>query len=214
MASVQIIYYLDVLSSWCYIADLALERIEKKYGDRLHVDWRVALAFGDGPMPYGREKCAWFYARTKRICGVQLNPNWLDGPEATTLHANVAAEAARALGATGSVVRRAIARAALIDGKPMGRRERVIDEAARASGLTATDIDREMRERSILERIEMTGREFAKLALPQRPSFVMRNTSGDLAVLSGLYTLEALDSAIHEMLEASSVTEDFGPEPA
>ena len=214
MAAVQIIYYLDVLSSWCYVADLALEKIEKKYGDSLHVDWRIALVFGDGPMPYGREKCAWYYARTKRISGVQLNPNWLDAPEATTLHANVAAEAVRALGATGSDVRRAIARAAMIDGKPMGRRDPVIDEAARTSGFTATDIDREMRERSIFERIDMTGREFSKLALPQRPSFVMRNTSGDLAVLSGLYTFEALDCAIHEMLQASCVTEEFGPDPA
>lgn len=41
----------------------------------------------------------------------------------------------------------------------------------------------------------------------------MKNTSGDLAVFSGLYTFESLDSVIAEMLNASRVTDEFGSLP-
>jgi hypothetical protein len=42
---------------------------------------------------------------------------------------------------------------------------------------------------------------------------VKRNTSGDLAQFSGLYTFESLDSVIGEMLHASRVTEESGDAP-
>ena len=213
MAQVDIIYYLDVLSSWCHIADRALERIESKYGSSVNVDWRIAQLFDFGPLPYSREKLVWYYARTKNIAGIQLNPDWVDSRQATTVYANQAAEAARALGATDSTVRRALSRAAVIDGKRMGLRDVAIEEAARASGLPAADIDRTMETPQVRNRIAQTTQEYKDLALPQLPSFVLRNTSGDLAVFSGLYTFESLDAVIGEMLHASRVTEEFGPEP-
>ena len=127
--------------------------------------------------------------------------------------ANMSAEAARALGVADSRVRRSVARAALIEGKPAGRRECAIELTAQAAGLNAADIDRKMREPSIAERIAATTKEFDDLKLPQRPSFLLRNTSGDMAVFSGLYTFEAIDAAVNEMLNASRVTADVGPEP-
>ena len=65
----------------------------------------------------------------------------------------------------------------------------------------------------VAQRIMQTTQEFKDLALPQLPSFVMRNSSGDIAVFSGLYTFESLDSVIGEMLHASRVTEEFGEGP-
>lgn len=213
MAYVDVIYYVDVLSSWCHIADRALEQIEAKYAESVHLDWRIAQLFDFGPLPYSREELVWYYARTVKMTGVQLNDAWHDSPDTTTVHANQAAEAARALGAADSRVRRGLSRAALVDGKPLGRRERAVEEAASLSGFPAERLAELMESAQVKQRIVQSTQEFKDLALPQLPSFVMRNTSGDLAVFSGLYTFESLDATIHEMLHASGVTEEFGAGP-
>lgn len=213
MAHVDVIYYVDVLSSWCHIADRAVERIEEKYGESVRLEWRIAQLFDYGSLPYTRDDLTWYYARTAKMTGVQLNNAWHDSPETTTKYANQAAEAARALGAGDSRVRCGLSRAALIDGKPVGRREIAIEEAARLSGFAAERISDLMESPQVAARIAQTTQEFKDLALPQLPSFVMRNDSGDLAVFSGLYTFESLDNVIGELLHASRVTDDFGSGP-
>jgi predicted DsbA family dithiol-disulfide isomerase len=213
MAVVELAAYIDVLSSWCYVGDLALQKIEQKYGDRLRVEWKIAQLFDYGPLPYTREQLAWYYARTAKISGVQMNAAWVDTPDATTMHANQAAEAARTLGVTDMSLVRALNRANVIDGKPLGRREPALDEAARLSGLDRAELDRVMRDPSTAARIKQTTAEFEALNLPQRPSYVLRNPTGDLALLSGIYTFESLDAVIGEMLRASEITEQAGPEP-
>lgn len=214
MAVIDLTAYIDVLSSWCYVGDLALQKIEKKYGNRLRVEWKIAQLFDFGPLPYTRDQLAWYYARTAKISGVQMNAAWVDTPDATTLHANQAAEAARTLGVTGMSLVRALNRANVIDGKPLGRREAVLDEAARIAGLDRAELDRVMRDPATAARIKETTAEFEALNLPQRPSYVLRNPTGDLALLSGIYTFESLDAIIGEMLHASQITEQVGPEPA
>ncbi len=210
MAVVDLTAYIDVLSSWCYVGDLALQKIEKKYGDRLRVEWKIAQLFEFGPLPYTREQLAWYYARTAKISGVQMNAAWVDTPDATTMHANQAAEAARTLGVTDMSLVRALNRANVIDGKPLGRREPALDEAARLSGLDRAELDRVMRDPATAERINETTAEFEALKLPQRPSYIVSNPTGDLALLSGIYTFESLDAVIGEMLHASEITEQVG----
>ena len=73
MAVIDLTAYIDVLSSWCYVADKALQKVEKKYGDRLRVEWKIAQLFDFGPLPYTREQLAWDYARTAKISGVVMN---------------------------------------------------------------------------------------------------------------------------------------------
>ena len=213
MAHVDVIYYVDVLSSWCTIADRALERIDAKYGESVRLDWRIAQLFDYGPLPYTRDALKWYYARTAAMTGVQLNEAWHDSPDTTTKYANAAAEAVRALGGTDSSVRRGLSRAALLEGKPLGRTDEAIAQAARLSGFDAQRIAELMESPQVGSRIAQTTQEYKDLALPQLPSFVMKNTSGDLAVFSGLYTFESLDSVIAEMLNASRVTDEFGSLP-
>jgi len=109
---------------------------------------------------------------------------------------------------------RALNRATVIDGKPLGRRDPALDEAARLSGLDRSELGRGMRDPATAARIKQTTAEFEALDLPQRPSYVLRNPTGDLALLSGIYTFESLDAVIGEMLHASEITEQVGPEPA
>jgi len=213
MAHVDLIYYVDVMSSWCYVADRAVEQILDKYGNDVRLDWRIAQLFDAGPLPYTREALVWYYARTAKMTGVQLNDAWHASADTTTKYANQAAEAARALGVTDSRVRRGLSQAALIDGMPLGTRDAAIEEAARLSGFPKERIAEMMESAQVARRIAQTTQEYKDLALPQLPSFVMRNTSGDLAVFSGLYTFESLDSVIGEMLHASRVTEDLGEGP-
>jgi predicted DsbA family dithiol-disulfide isomerase len=213
MAHVNVIYYLDVLSSWCHIADRAVEQIERKYGEDVRLEWRVAQLFDFGPLPYTREALEWYYSRTAKMTGVQLNAAWHTASDTTTKHANRAAAAARELGATDSRVRRGLSHSALIEGKPLGQRDAAIEEAARLSGFPAQQISEMMESPRVLERIARTTQEFKALSLPQLPSFSMRNTSGDFALFSGLYTFQSLDSAIGEMLHASRVTDEFGEGP-
>jgi predicted DsbA family dithiol-disulfide isomerase len=213
MPHVDLIYYVDVLSSWCHIADRAVAQIESKYGESVRLDWRIAQLFDFGPLPYSSDDLAWYYERTAKMTGVQLNAAWHESPQTTTVYANQATEAARALGMNDSKLRRGLSSSALIDGKPLGRREAAIEEAARISGFPAARIGELMDSPEVKARIAQTTQEFKALALPQLPSFVMRNTSGDLAMHSGLYTFESLDAVIGEMLHASRVTEEFGPGP-
>lgn len=207
------VYYVDVLSSWCYIADRALERIREKYGAELHVEWRIAQLFGGGPLPYTGAELAWYYGRTAKATGVQLDAWWHDREDDTTLHANLAAEAVRALGVAGDAVRRGLAHAAMIDRKPMGRRDEAVAEAARLSGLSATQIAAAMDSREVRERIAQTTKEFDDLALTQRPSFLFRDTIDDLAVFSGLYTFESFDAVVGEMVHAARINRDYGTPP-
>lgn len=213
MAHVDVIFYLDVLSSWCYVADRAVEQIESKYGESVRLDWRIAQLFDFGPLPYDRDAMVWYYMRTAKMTGVQLNAAWHNGIETTTKYANQAAEAARALGERTSNVRRGLAYAALIDGKPLGQRETAIEEAARLTGFPAAQIAHMMDSPEVTQRVAQSTLEYKDLALPQLPSFVLRNTSGDLAVFSGLYTFDSLDSVVGEMLHASRVTEEIGAGP-
>lgn len=213
MPHIDLIYYVDVMSSWCYVADRAVERILDKYGNDVRLDWRIAQLFDAGPLPYTREALVWYYARTAKMTGVQLNDAWHASADTTTKYANQAAEAARALGAADSQVRRGLSHAALIDGKPLGKRDVAIEEAARLGGFPKERIAQTMESAQVAQRIAQTTQEYKDLALPQLPSFVMRNTSGDLAVFSGLYTFESLDSVIGEMLHASRITEELGEGP-
>ena len=213
MAYVDLIFYLDVLSSWSHIGDRAVERVEEKYADAVRLDWRIAQLFDYGPLPYSQDDLRWYYARTEKMTGIRLNADWHDSAESTTVYANQAAEAARLLGMGDSRVRRALARAALVEGKPLGRREAAIAEAARATGLSEARIAQAMASEQVDRRIAQSTAEFKDLALPQLPSFLLRNETGDLAVFSGLYTFESLDGAVAEMLHASRVAQEFGPGP-
>lgn len=210
MAHVEVIYYVDVLSSWCWVAERAVERIEQRCGGAVRLEWRIAQLFDFGPLPFTQPELEWYYSRTEKISGVRMDASWRDSADATTKFANQAAEACRNLGVRGSDVRRGLARAALVEGKPLGRREVALAEAARLSGLPPEQISAKMDAQDVQQRIAQTTQEFKDLALPQLPSFVLRNTSGDLAVFSGLYTFESLDAVIAEMLHASRITEEAG----
>ena len=201
MNTVQLVYFVDVLSSWCLIAEDALERVRREFGLRIEYDWRIA-ALRD-PLDYTREMLEFYYRRTNAVTGTMLNPVWLEGRTDGTRWADLAAEAARSLGVIDDRVRLALARGAMLEGRHMGRRDVCVETAARAGGLNATELARAMDDPKTAERIKASSEAFASYSVPVRPTFVVRNSIGDTSVLSGCWRYELLAQAIRDALDDS-----------
>ncbi|HXW77676.1 MAG TPA: DsbA family protein [Candidatus Eremiobacteraceae bacterium] len=212
---VSITFYLDVLSSWCLIVEDALDRVRREFGAAAHIEWRISQL--RDPLGYTREQLTWYYQRTNAVTGVMLNPVWLESAAQGTRFANLAAEAARALGVTDDRVRLALARGAMFDGEHVGRREVAVDVAARASNLDPAALDRAMDDASVAERIAATSAEFKALDVAVVPAFVLRNPIGDTVHLSGVWRAEALIANVATLLRDAEGYAHFGadhPAPA
>ncbi|MBV8171229.1 MAG: DsbA family protein [Candidatus Eremiobacteraeota bacterium] len=217
MTQLKLIYYVDVLSSWCFVAEPALARLREELGERLDYEWRIAYLFGGGPMGYSAQLSAWQYERNKSVSGFTLNPAWRETLEDTTWFADLAAEAARALGITDDRVRLALTRAAFVDAKHIGRRDEAVRVAAEAGGLTASALESAMDDAAVIERMQATTAEYKALGVKVLPAFVMTNAIGDTAILSGLFRYETMASCAAEMLAAAdgyAAFERAHPQPA
>jgi len=207
MVKVQLTYFTDVLSSWCLIAEDALDRVRREFGERLDYEWRIAALRES--LGYSREMLDFYYRRTNAVSGTMLNPVWLRGREDGPKWADLAAEAARALGCADDRVRIALARGAMIDGLEMGRRDVCVETAAKAGGLKAADIERAMDDPQTAARIKASSDAFAAYNVPVRPTFVVRNTIGDAYVLAGCWRYELLAQAIRDALSDADVYATF-----
>jgi len=199
---VKITHYIDVLSSWCLLAEDGLARIRAEHGAALEYEWRIAWIRDGGQVTYSHDQLAWYYARTKAVSGVGLVP-WFEGPANTTSTANLAAEAARALGVTDDRVRLALSRAGMLEGRPLGRREVVVEIAARAGALEPRALDEKMNDPAIERILRENAATFAGLAphgLDQRPAFVFENAIGDRAIFSGVWRYEPLAACASAMI--------------
>src|SRR5215467_11475629 len=76
MAALRLTHYVDVLSSWSFVAERALAALRERHGDRLDYEWRIAFLFNGGPMGYSPQLAAWQYRRNEAVTGVKLNPAW------------------------------------------------------------------------------------------------------------------------------------------
>jgi predicted DsbA family dithiol-disulfide isomerase len=198
----KVTHYIDVLSSWCLIAEDHLARVRAAHGPALEYEWRIAWVRDGGPATYTREQLAWYYDRSAHVGGMQFTP-WVENPASSTAPANLAAEAARALGVTDDRVRLALARAGLMDGKPLGRREVAIEIAAAAGGLDPRALDAKMNDPAIEQILRENAAGFAKLAphgIDQRPTFVLENAAGDRVILSGVWRYEPLAAAVSALI--------------
>src|SRR5215472_7730001 len=181
MAQVRAIYYLDVLSSWCLIAEDALDRVRRDFGSKLAVEWRIAAL--RHPLGYTHEQLAWYYRRTDAVTGVRLNPAWLLGPEDGSHIPNLAAEAARALGCEDDRVRQALARETMLNGRRSCERDLAIDIAAEAGSLDRAALGRAMDDPATEARIRDSVKAFEALHVGLRPTFALSNGIGDDTIL-------------------------------
>ena len=199
----KIIYYLEVVSSWCHWAEPAWTELRAHFADRADFEWRIALMDKSG-LPVSRSQCDWFYRRsgTTVRSPYMLNSGWFEDGLGEYLAPNLVPEAARDFGVTDDRVRLAVAHAALHDGKRVADWE-VSVMAAVAAAPGQLDADRLLahaRSPEIEARARASTAEFNTLRLDARPAFVLANGTGDKATFSGLATAAPLIMAGEALL--------------
>ena len=199
---VKVTYFLEVISSWCWWAEPAWAELQQRYAGRdIAFGWKLSLMDASG-LPVSRTQCEWFYRRSGVLTRspYMLNPGWFE-PELKEYAApNLVAEAARDFGATDDRVRLAIARAALIDGRKVGRWEVAAEIAAAAAGLDSGALLARAKSPEVEARARATTAEFHSFQVTQRPTFVVEDSIQDRAIFSGLATAAPIAAAIDAML--------------
>lgn len=198
---VKVTYYLDVISSWCYWAEPAWLELKARWGARVAFDWKIAL-MDDSGLPVSEAQEAWFYRRSGTLMRSprMLNTRWFEAGLREYLAPNAVAVAARQMGIAGDAARLVIAEAAMRDGVRVGRWEESVQVVAKTFGLDPQALDRQARSSSVSSEIQESTAEFKSFRMTVRPSFLIENSIGDRAVLSGIAVSKPLNACIESLL--------------
>lgn len=205
VATVTVTYYLEIMSSWCHWAEPAWRELNERFAGRVNFEWRIAL-MNPGDFPLSTAQCDWFYQRsgTHVRSPYMLDSGWLEPERAGHYEApNLVAEAARDLvkpGTSPDAVRLALSTAALREGQKIGNLTTAVRIAAKAGGLTPAALRNATQSPDVLERVATSTAAFHAMGVAQRPTFVVENTIGDRAVLSGTWQAAPIAAAIEAML--------------
>jgi len=152
--------------------------------------------------PVSLKQCEWFYRRSGSIMRSPfvLNSGWFEPEIKQYLVPNYVAQAAKEFGISDDRVRLAIAHAGLREGKKVGRWEEAIAAAAPAAGIDPVKLQTRAQSSEVAAKAQATTAEFHALQVTQRPTFLIENSIGDRAVLSGLVRAEPLSAAIDALL--------------
>jgi predicted DsbA family dithiol-disulfide isomerase len=199
---VTVTYYLDVMSSWCLLAEPAWASLKVRYAGKVDFQWRIAL-MNPGDFPASREQCDWFYRRSGPLMRspVMFHSGWVEPARAGDYRApNHIVEAARDLGVADDTVRLALAHAALHEGRKIGGLAVAVAVAAKAGRLDARKLNAGAESAAVRARIAASTAEFHAHQITQRPAFIVTDVIGDKAVFSGLAVAAPLEAAIDAML--------------
>ena len=199
---VRVTYYLEVLSSWCFWAEPAWADLKRRYGDRVEFGWKIALMEPEA-YPKSQSQCEWFYRRSGSIVRsqVMLNSGWLEPALGNHPVPSHVAEAAKDLGIADDRVRLALARAALLEGRKIGRLDESLKAALEGAHLDGEELGRLAQSPGVAGRVQKSTAEFRALQVSQRPTFLVESDIGDRAVFSGLVRAEPLAATIDAMLD-------------
>jgi predicted DsbA family dithiol-disulfide isomerase len=201
---IEVIYYLDVTSSWCYWAEPGWAEIKERYAAKpVEFSWRIALLDETG-LPTSKAQVEWFYRRSGTVMRspFMLSSGWYESGLKEYLAPNAVAEAAKDFGVTDDRARLAIATAALRDGRKIISAEISAAAAAgAAAGLDAAQLLARAQAPEVEARVRAATSEFHALQVTQRPAFVVTSDIGDRAVFSGLAKAAPVAAAIDAMLE-------------
>jgi predicted DsbA family dithiol-disulfide isomerase len=202
MPGIKITYFVEILSSWCLWAEPAWDELKARFGDRADFDWRIAL-MNPNDFPKSREECDRYYRRSGTIMrsDFMLRSDWLEPELAGDYRApNHVAEAGRDFGAEGDLLRRALANAAMLEGKSIGRMDVAVSVGATALGVSESDLCARAESPEVRQRVEASTAQFLDHKINQRPSFIIQDAIGDKAVISGLAAAAPLIATIEAML--------------
>src|ERR1044071_6346562 len=206
----KITYYLDVISSWCFLAEPAWAELKERYAGRVDFDWKIALMDAAG-LPLSRGEFGWYYRGSGTIMRspFMLKTEWLQPGAAEYPVRNFVAEAGRDLGVTDDRVRLALSTAVLRDGKQADQWEVAAKIGAEAGDLDPAKLLEHARSPAIEARVRASTAEFHTLKVTQRPTFVIDSEIGDRAVFSGFARVAPLAAAADAMLEDGAAYESY-----
>jgi predicted DsbA family dithiol-disulfide isomerase len=215
----KVTYYLEVSSSWCYWAEPAWSELKHRYEGKVEFGWKIAQMPPEG-YPVSKSQCEWFYRRSGSIMRspFMLNSGWWEPDIKQYDVPNLLAEAGRDFGVNDDRIRLALAHAGMRDGKKIGRWEVAAPIAAQAAGLDSAKFLARAQSPEVAARAKASTDEFFAMQVNQRPTFLITNNIGDRVVISGLARVNALATALDEILadEAAyaSWKAHFGDVPA
>jgi predicted DsbA family dithiol-disulfide isomerase len=201
--SVKIVYFLDVVSSWCYWAEPGWAGLKREFAQQpVEFSWCIAL-LDEAALPATKEQEEWYYRRSGSVMRspFMLSSGWFEDAQKEYLAANCIAEAAKDLGVTDDRVRLGLATAALREGQKVGQWKVAAGVAAKAAGLNEKKLLAKAQSAEIEKRVRASTAEFHALQVTQRPAFVLTSSIGDRAVFSGLAKAGPIAATISAMLE-------------
>ncbi|HTA30904.1 MAG TPA: DsbA family protein [Candidatus Cybelea sp.] len=204
--NVNIVYYLDVTSSWCYWAEPAWAELKRDFARQpVEFSWRIAL-LDQAALPTSKQQVEWYYRRSGSVTRspFMLNSGWFEPGQKEYLAPNCVAEAAKDFGVTDDRVRLALATGALREGQKVLQWKVAVSVAAKATSLNAKKLLAKAQSKEIEKRVRASTAEFHGLQVTQRPAFVLTSNIGDCAVFSGLAKAAPVAATISAMLEDAS----------
>jgi len=190
------------------MGDEVLAAIDKRYGSRVPIVRKIALINDGKPMDAGLEQEKWYYDRCDFVTGRQFNHHWIEKSGQATWVPNAVIQAAENLG-QGDSVREILKQEGLMAGKPILQFEVAIELAAKASGISEAELASAVRDQKTAETLQAGIAEFGRLPANQRPTFLIRSTIEDTALLSGIYRPEPVFAAIDAMISDEDAYERF-----
>lgn len=224
---ITVIYYLDIISSWCYWAEPGWAELKRRYAGVANFEWRIALLDASG-LPASRAHEDWFYRRSGVTVGspFMLNSAWLEPGLTEYLAPNAVAVAARDMQVAlehGDAppfdrARLALAEAAVREGRRIADWDVCVEIAARAVGLDPRELLARAKSPDVEARVRATTAEFHGFQVTQRPTFVILDEIGDRAIVSGLVKpgplMATIDAMLADCQAYASWRAHFGDPPA
>ena len=216
----RIVYFLEVLSSWCHWAEPTWAELQRHYAGRVDFQWRIALMPPEA-FPVSANQTDWFYRRSGTISRApyMLNSGWFqDERKGDYTAPNLVAEAGRDFGYNDDRLRLALAEAGIRQGLKIGDIQTAVKAASKATGLDPEALQARALSPEIRARVDASTADFLAHRIDQRPAFIITDPIGDKAVFSGLTRLAPLRATIDAMLEDSAAyathAAHFGTAPA
>ena len=204
----QLTYYYDVCSMWCAIGDEILAAVRQRYGARVPISRKIALINDGKPMSAGLDQEKWYYDRCEAVTGRRFDHRWIEKHGQTTWVPNAVVQAAERFGRE-DAVREFLTVEGLIRGQPILQRDVALDLAAKAAGIDRLELAAALDDQKTKEAMEASTTEFNRLQVNQRPTFLIRSTIEDTALLSGIYRPEPVLAAIEVMISDEDAYERF-----
>ena len=215
----KIVYYLEVVSSWCHWVEPVWAELQRRYAGRVEFQWQIALMPPEA-FPTSQAQCDWFYRRSGTIMRspYKLNSGWHSSGPQNYDAPNLVAEAGRDFGIEDDRLRLALSHAAVRLGLKVGDMTDSVAAASTALGLDPVKLRARAESPEVRARVDASTTEFLSHRIDQRPAFILTNTIGDKAVFSGLVRLDpiaaTLDAMLADTAAYASYAAHFGAPPA